>query len=158
MKPRPIAVQPVLPRAVLPDTDWAEACAIPIKRTLPDRKAAALCIAGTMPNCAKRLLWLRNVLVVPFGLKPGDPTIVDRDAEHIDVFAILFEGDDQIVLGLDDRHLDFRILLERLPLGNGARYRPATLVKRHNLFGRLYLFAITSFHKGLVRPELTNAL
>ena len=158
MQPRPIAVLPALPSAVLPNSDWADAYEIETKRILPDMKSAAFCIVGTMPNWAKRLLWLRNVLVVPFGLKPGDQTIVDAKAEHVDFFPVLSEDDDQIVLGLDDRHLDFRILLERQPSGSYTRYRLTTLVKRHNLFGRLYLFAITPFHKRLVRSVLTNAL
>jgi len=29
---------------------------------------------------------------------------------------------------------------------------------RHNLFGRVYLFLITPFHKWIVRSVLTNAL
>jgi len=84
--------------------------------------------------------------------------IVEENADHIDFFPVLSESDEKIVLGLDDRHLDFRILLERQPKANCARYRLTTLVKRHNLFGRIYLFLITPFHKLIVRSVLTNAL
>lgn len=158
MQTQPTAVQPNLPSTALPNADWADAYEIETERDFPDMKSAALCILGTMPPWAKRLLWLRNVLVAPLGLKPGDHRVIREDAEQIDFFPVLSEADEQIVLGLDDRHLDFRILLERQSLGIGACYRLTTLVERHNLFGRLYLFLITPFHKWIVRSVLSNAL
>ena len=158
MQIRPTAVQPHLPSTALPNADWADAYEIETQREFPDMKSAALCIVGGMPRWAKPLLWLRNVIVAPFGLKPGDQRIVQADVEHVDFFPILSETDEQIVLGLDDRHLDFRILLERQAAQSGARYRLTTLVERHNLFGRTYLFLITPFHKLIVRSVLTNAL
>jgi len=159
MKPCPIPLQPALPSAVLPNTDWADAYEIETNRILPDMKSAALCIVGTMPRWAKRLLWLRNVLVAPFGLKPGNQTIVDADAEHVDFFPVLFEDDDQIVLGLDDRHLDFRILLERQPSTNGGTICLAastSLRSRRFTSGSFDLCSVMSFNvvtgKGFFKP------
>lgn len=159
MQTRPTAVQPRLPSTTLPNADWADAYEIETLRAFPDMKSAALCIVGGMPRWAKPLLWLRNMIVAPFGLKPGDQRIVSQaGVDHVDFFPILSEADDQIVLGLDDRHLDFRILLERQASQGGVRYRLTTLVERHNLFGRAYLFLITPFHKSIVRSVLTNAV
>lgn len=158
MQKRLTAVQSSLPSIVFPNADWADAYEIETNRNFKDMKSVALCIVGTMPAWAKRLLWLRNVLVAPLGLKPGDSRVIEGDAEHIDFFPVLSQADEQIVLGLDDRHLNFRILLERQPCETGARYRLTTLVERHNLFGRIYLFLITPFHKWIVRSVLSNAL
>lgn len=158
MQTRSTAVQPDLPSAVLPNADWADAYEIETRRDFANMRSAAFCMVSTMPRWAKPLLWLRNVLVAPFGLKPGDQRIVEENADHIDFFSVLSESDEKIVLGLDDRHLDFRILLERQPKANSARYRLTTLVKWHNRFGRIYLFLITPFHKLIVRSVLTNAL
>lgn len=158
MQTRPTAVQPSLPCAALPSADWADAYEIETQRKFLDMNGAALCIVGGMPRWAKPLLWLRNVIVAPFGLKPGDQRVVQAGVVHIDFFPVLSETEEQIVLGLDDRHLDFRILLERQTIQGGTRYRLTTLVEQHNLFGRVYLFLITPFHKWIVRSVLTNAL
>lgn len=158
MQTRATAVQPSLPSTALPSADWADAYEIETQRAFSDMNAAALCIVGRMPRWAKPLLWLRNVIVAPFGLKPGDQRVVQAGVDHIDFFPVLSETDEQIVLGLDDRHLDFRILLERRTSQGGACYRLTTLVDRHNMFGRVYLFLITPFHKWIVRSVLTNAL
>jgi len=115
-------------------------------------------MVGTMPRWSKRLLWLRNVVVAPFGLKPGDPSNNQSNADHVDFFPVLSKDETRIVLGLDDRHLDFRILLERYPTESGSRYRLTTLIERHNLFGRLYLFLILPFHRLIVQSVLKNAL
>lgn len=158
MQTRATAIQPSLPSTALPSADWADAYEIETQREFPDMNAAALCIMGGMPRWAKPLLWLRNLIVAPFGLKPGDQRGVQAGVDHIDFFPILSEIDEQIVFSLDDRHLDFRILLERQTSQGGACYRLTTLVDRHNMFGRVYLFLITPFHKWIVRSVLTNAL
>jgi len=83
MQTRPTEVQPIVPSAILPNADWADAFEIETRREFPDTKAVALCIVGTMPRWAKRLLWVRNALVAPFGLKPGDRRSVKEGAEYI---------------------------------------------------------------------------
>lgn len=158
MATSPIAVSPHFPSDVLPDADWADAYEIETNRDFATMRSVASCTVGTMPRWAKRLLWLRNRVVAPLGLKPGDQKLVETHADCIDFFPVLSESGNDIVLGLDDRHLDFRILLERQPATPVTRYRLTTLVTRHNLFGRAYLFFIMPFHKRLVRSVLTNAL
>lgn len=158
MQMRPTEVQPNLPNSILPNADWADAYEIETDRVFPDMRSAADGIVGTMPRWSKWLLWLRNIALAPFGLKPGDPSNNDANVEHVDFFPVLSEDEAQIVLGLDDRHLDFRILLQRYPAQTGARYRLTTLVEQHNMFGRVYLFLIRPFHRWIVRSVLKNAL
>jgi len=61
-------------------------------------------------------------------------------------------------LGLDDRHLDFRIIVDRREVNSGFRLRATTLVERHNVFGRLYIAVITPFHRLIVQSVMKNAL
>ncbi|MEP1536376.1 MAG: DUF2867 domain-containing protein [Paracoccaceae bacterium] len=154
----PTEVHPHLPHTVLPNANWADAFEIETDRGFADMKAVANCMVGTMPNWSKHLLRLRNILVAPFGLKPGDPRGNQPDAEHIDFFPVLEQEDARIVLGLDDQHLDFRIVLERHSSEAGARYRLTTLVEQHNPFGRIYIFLIAPFHKRIVQSVMKNAL
>lgn len=87
-----------------------------------------------LPPWADALLRLRNTLVRPFGLKTGEP---DRP-----IFPICHETEEEIILGTDDRHLDFRIGLIR----QGGRIYMSTWVRPHNLWGRAYLRAVMPFH------------
>jgi hypothetical protein len=61
------------------------------------------------------------------------------------------------VLGFDDRHLDFRIVIDvRQDRPSGQTLSVMTLVHRNNLFGRLYLAAVLPFHKLIVRRMLSG--
>ena len=61
------------------------------------------------------------------------------------------------MLGFDDRHLDFRIVVESDRLTDErTSVRVMTLVKRHNRLGRFYLAAIMPFHKLIVASTMTR--
>ena len=75
------------------------------------------------------------------------------------MFPILFESPKRVVLGLDDWHLDFRIVVEvEADGGTGTRLRTTTLVRRKNLFGRLYIGLVSPFHRLIVPATLRGAL
>jgi hypothetical protein len=103
-----------------------------VESTLTPREAALKGL--TLPGWARGLLGLRNRLVRPFGLKTG--TVEGP------LFPVCNETEDEIVLGTDDRHLNFRIGLLRL---DGRLYM-STWVHPHNAFGRAYLATVMPFH------------
>lgn len=97
-----------------------------------------------LPGWADALLRLRNILVRPFGLKTGEP---DRP-----IFPICLDTEDELVLGTDDRHLDFRIGLIR----QGGRIFLSTWVHPHNIWGRAYLRLVMPFHILIVRGAVAR--
>ncbi|WP_136439216.1 DUF2867 domain-containing protein [Pacificoceanicola onchidii] len=103
----------------------------------------ALTKALRLPGWANALLSLRNLLVAPLGLKTG-PT--DSDA----IFPVTYETEQEINIGINDRHLDFRIGLAR----QGEMIHMATWVHPHNLFGRAYLILVMPFHILITRTAL----
>jgi hypothetical protein len=103
-----------------------------VASTLSPREAAARGLA--LPGWAAALLRLRNVVVRPFGLKTGTP-----DAP---IFPTCHETEDEIILGTDDTHLNFRIGLYR----QDGRIFISTWVHPHNLWGRAYLRLVMPFH------------
>jgi hypothetical protein len=103
-----------------------------VASSLSPREAAARGLA--LPGWAGGLLWLRNSLVRPLGLKTG--------TEGAPIFPVAHETADEIILGIDDRHLDFRIGLIR----QDGRLFMSTWVRPHNLWGRAYLAAVMPFH------------
>lgn len=153
----PVEVVPTNHDPALPNADWADAFEVTDVAPGADMRTLAQRTVGSMPTWARRLLRLRNLVVTPLGLKPDGRRDATSDAGMIDIFPILAETEDRIVLGLDDRHLDFRIVVERWHETVGDRLRVTTLVRRHNAFGRIYLTAITPFHKTIVRAVLKGA-
>jgi hypothetical protein len=103
-----------------------------VASTLSPHAAAIRGLA--LPGWAMALLRLRNTLVRPLGLKTG--------TEGAPIFPVCHESADEIVLGTDDRHLDFRIGLIR----QDGRLYMSTWVHPHNVWGRAYLRLVMPFH------------
>ncbi|GAA0777256.1 DUF2867 domain-containing protein [Roseibium denhamense] len=118
------------------------------------------------PVWVKRLLKLRDLLVKPLGLKTtadlamvdSNPPVTERgEGDRIAFFRIFVVDNDEIVLGEDDKHQDFRLSLYRTQ-GADGRLFVATCCRRHNLAGHAYLWAILPFHKFIVKTGLRTAL
>ena len=103
-----------------------------VSSPLSPREAADKGLA--LPGWAAALLRFRNALVRPFGLKTGT-----ADAP---IFPTCLETEDELVLGTDDRHLNFRIGLIR----QDGRIYMSTWVHPNNLWGRAYLRLVMPFH------------
>lgn len=107
---------------------------------------------GNPPAWAQALLSLRDTLVRPFGLK----TAATADPNAVNGFPLLRSDGGIAVLGLDDTHLDFRIVVTVTARGAaGFALRITTLVRRHGLAGRLYLAAVLPAHR-LIVPAILN--
>jgi hypothetical protein len=83
------------------------------------------------------LTGLRNLLMAPFGLKTSGETEVPR-RETIGLFPILTESPERLVAGFNDKHLDFRLVVDVAARGtdsaSGQQVTATTLVKTHNMF------------------------
>jgi hypothetical protein len=110
---------------------------------LPARRAAEVIVA--FPKWTGALLLLRNLLVLPFGLKGGT-----AKEPRIGIFPIDSETPDELIAGFDDRHLDFRVAV----LAGGGRVHCATWVHPHNAGGRAYLRAVLPFHRAIMRSAM----
>jgi hypothetical protein len=111
-----------------------------------------------------KLLRVRDALVAGFGLKTAkrleEAARSERD-KHISIFRIYERTVDEIVLGEDDKHLDFRVSVlqeSREEAAGGGRYLTvSTVVRCHNLLGRTYILLITPFHEMVVRSSMRRA-
>ncbi|ASY58404.1 DUF2867 domain-containing protein [Sinorhizobium sp. CCBAU 05631] len=152
MKPRSVAAR--LPNVCLPGADWADCYELLHLGERITAHEAARRALGSAPRWVRKLLTLRNRIVAPLGLKAGAPF---ADASLIGAFPIPTGSDREIVLGLDDRHLDFRIAVEvRDGPADSQVIGITTLVRRRNLFGYFYLAAVTPFHKAIVPALLAQ--
>lgn len=133
----------------LPNFTFADSFSIELESKLSAREAAQRAFLY-LPNWVNALMSLRNLLVTPFGLVRGKIDLKDHN-DVIGIFPVLEENENSILLGLDDKHLDFRILIE-ISQKKGSQYsaQATTWVKTHNSLGRAYLFTIKPFHKIIV--------
>ena len=98
----------------------------------------------TLPNWIDMLLEFRHSFIAkPFGLKTGDAAVPEID-----------RNENEIVLGDDDKHLYFRLSVMKKNTGQEIEVYLTTVVKFHNIWGRLYFLPVKPFHKQVVKALL----
>jgi len=108
-------------------------------------------IGLSMPGWASALLALRNRIVRPLGLKTESSAAGHGNGEgNGAIFPVTHEDAEEIILGTDDSHLNFRICIRR----ENGRIHMATWVHRNNWLGRVYLLAVMPFHVLIVRDAM----
>jgi hypothetical protein len=104
------------------------------------------------------LLKVRDTIVASFGLKTTKH--LASLAHRVGAFKVYSTDRTEIVLGEDDKHLDFRISVlcagEAEPEGSHQLVL-STVVQCHNRLGRAYLFVIAPFHRLVVKATLLRA-
>jgi hypothetical protein len=137
--------------------DFADAYSGQADRTYVDAEQAARAVFENPPPVVRYLMAMRNGIVAPFGLKAGID-FNDRGLGKIDVFPIISSANAEVVVGGNDKHLDFRIWIGIQPSLKGSEVTISTLVKINNLLGKGYLSVIMPFHKLLSRSLLQRAV
>jgi Protein of unknown function (DUF2867) len=144
--------------------DLADAFAVPIDAADVAKGVDSLARSalGDPAPWIRLLLGLRDALVAGFGVKTSQEVrraAIADNAERIDFFRILARSDRELILGEDDRHLDFRLslLLRVRPDGSGDELVATTVVHCHNALGRMYLALIAGFHRLVVIGNLSRA-
>ena len=139
--------------SVLAGAQFADAFRVTVTDAKLDARAAADRIFSRSPRWVRMLLDLRNRIVAPFGLK----TSAVREARAggmVGMFPILNETPERLVAGFNDHHLDFRVVVDVVPVTDGREVTATTLVLTHNWLGRAYLAVIHPFHRLVVKALL----
>ena len=139
--------------ALLPGAQFADAFRITVDGTALDARQAAEKMLGRGPRWIETLMRLRNRMVAPIGLKRPLPA-APRAADTIGRFPVVSETPHRLVAGFDDKHLDFRVVVDVAAAGQGQSVTATTLVLTHNLLGRGYLAIILPFHRLIARAML----
>lgn len=146
-------------------TDLADAYEIRLPSdAIADTELLARFLFGQQAPWVAKLMRVRDALVAGFGLKTSrqlqDPA-VSGSAKRIGIFKIYETSTREILLGEDDRHLDFRLSVLRQMRTAGADSAPylivSTVVHCHNRLGRAYILLIAPFHRLVVQSSLRRA-
>ena len=133
----------------LPGTDFSDAFAIVVPQGGIDAREVAALAFSKLPDWAGWLLKIRNAVMRPFGIKTDEIGL-----------PVLQESAEEVVVGLNDDHLDFRTQFrtDTIRLGTDGPdlclITLTTIVRTHNRLGRIYLAAVMPFHRMMVRSLL----
>ena len=117
------------------------------------------------PKWLKFLLNLRNEIASIFGLKTGKIKNVYENLgklnfqqdQSIGDFFIILKGKNHFIAELKDKHLDFRFSILIRQEDGITKVSLTTIVKINNIFGKVYFFLITPFHR-LIIPKILKRL
>ena len=122
-----------------------------------DMESLARQLLGNQPGWAQKLMVLRDAIVARFGIKTAQQ-LRNGEGGRVGIFRIYAVTANEIVVGEDDSHLDFRLSMLRSTAGGPhGSVTLASAVHCHNWVGRAYIFLIRPFHKLIVRYTLSRA-
>lgn len=140
------------------DADLLDCYAIDLaSRNSSDMRALATTIFESPPAWFRILMLIRDTAIGVFGVKTSNQMRLTTPLKHtIEFFPVQSEDQDEIVLGEDDIHLDFRFSLLRQQTSKGQHLYATTVVHCHGGLGRSYLAVIEPFHRLVVRSNLAR--
>ena len=117
--------------------------------------------ARATPKWVADLMTLRNRIVVWFGIRDVggfDPRSLKaageyRPGDRIGIFNVFSISENELVLGIDDNHLDVRVSIVK----QAHSYVVSTIVHVHNWMGRLYMAPVGRIHPVIVRAMMRRA-
>lgn len=112
-------------------------------------------IFSTYPKWISFLFALRNRLVSLVGLKTEISENIDKEA-HKGFFKIYKKEQNEIILGADDAHLNFRASIVDTEQDE-YNIKLTTLVFYNNRQGRFYMTLIGPFHRLVVKRMVKQA-
>ncbi|MGK5071641.1 DUF2867 domain-containing protein [Janthinobacterium sp. ZB1P44] len=159
---RAVALPPGASIAPLyPGSNLADAYAVDLPTAQArqmDMQSLARVLLGSQPGWAHKLMVLRDAIVARFGIKTARQ-MEAKPGKRIGIFRIYAVSDDEIIVGEDDSHLDFRLsVLRDRDTGRHGSVTMSSVVHCHNWVGRAYILLIRPFHKLIVRRSLARAV
>lgn len=153
---RIVETKPRTEATVLPGADFVDAWSVeelPVGSNAPE---IARSLFKYKPWWVVSLMALRNLMVAPFRLKRSNP---DRaSAERGFAFPVISSRPERVVLGMNDKHLDFRLVIDMKPgTAENLTATATTYVRTHGSGGKLYMALIKPFHRRIVPAMLKSA-
>jgi hypothetical protein len=116
------------------------------------------------PRWVDSLMSIRNRIVRLFGLKDvGAMRASTRTSDayqvgdRLGIFNIFSKTDSELLLGIDDHHLDVRVSVLKSHRNGLPHYVVSTVVHVHNLLGRLYMAPVGRIHPFVVKSLMRRA-
>ncbi|HSX89956.1 MAG TPA: DUF2867 domain-containing protein [Pseudomonas sp.] len=116
------------------------------------------------PGWAKGLMKVRGLLASVLGLKHVEDALLAQDqgmkyqvGQRAGLFSIQSIEPNELVVGDDDKHLNFKISIYKSSANGVQVLTLSTAVEVHNGVGKLYMLVVTPFHRLIARSMLQKA-
>ncbi len=120
---------------------------------------------GSMSGLMRVLLIVRDVIASFWGLKTAVGAAAIRDdgspiepGDRVGFFKVYQRTNQEILLGEDDLHLDFRVSVRYRRAWPDSDVTVSTYIRFNNRFGRIYFALIKPFHCIVVRETMRKAI
>ncbi len=151
-------------RTLLPEAYFFDAWRAPLNGVTLTPAGIFLQTVKATPAWVTKLMALRNLIVRQLGLKDVGPMTVPTDkpagdyriGDRLGIFSVFGNTENELLLGIDDRHLDVRVSVLKQG-GELASYTVSTVVKVHNWLGRAYMLPVGRIHPLVVKALMRRA-
>lgn len=135
--------------------DFADAYQAPLSKTQLSVHDAYWAVFGVEPIWVRWLMSLRGHIAIRLGLThPFDTVKASADlvpifqpGKRVGPFTVQSVSAHEVIVGDDDKHLNFRISCLKTVSGGRAFITVSTVVQIHNTLGRFYMFVVKPFHR-----------
>lgn len=135
--------------------DFADAYEIPISKPQLDASAVYWAVFGVEPVWVRWLMRWRGHIAIrlglthPFDTVKASPSSVPtfQLGRRVGPFTVQSVSAHEVIVGDDDKHLNFRISCLKTVSGGRAFITVSTVVQIHNTLGRFYMFVVKPFHR-----------
>lgn len=123
-------------------------------------------VFGNAPSWVRGLMAVRGLVASAAGLKhvaAQSPLASGRGdfsyhvGQRVGLFTVQAVEANELIVGDDDRHLDFRISVLRSTIDGAETVTISTAVQIHNMLGRVYMAAVKPFHRIIAKSMLQRA-
>jgi len=148
----------------LADADFYDAYEAPLNVAMLSPTEIFLRGSRATPQWVNSLMSIRNRIVRLFGLKDVGAMVATTKAsdayqvgDRLGIFSIFGKTENELLLGIDDRHLDVRVSVLKSHRNGLPHYIVSTVVRVHNLLGRLYMAPVGRIHPLVVKSMMRRA-
>lgn len=151
--------------ARLRPSDFADAYRAHLRDPTLSPADVFLAASRATPDWVGKLMSLRNFIVRQVGLKDvGSMSAADRregidyrPGDRMGIFSVIENGAHELLLGIDDRHLDVRVSVVKTVVSGAPGYTVSTAVYIKNWVGRVYMWPVGRIHPFVVRAMMRRA-
>ncbi len=146
----------------LADADFHDAYEAPLVDPALSPTEIFLIASRATPGWVDFAMSLRNRIVQLVGLKDvgsmrnaNNRSAADyRVGDALGIFNVLGKSENELLLGIDDRHLDVRVSVMKAQRDGLPRYVVSTVVHAHNWLGHFYMAPVGRIHPIVVKAMM----
>jgi hypothetical protein len=126
-------------------------------------KQTGIAFSTGAPAWIGKLMKLRDQIVGSLGLKTGKgltaaPPTTFNNGDQLGIFKILDKNEKEVILGENDKHLDFRVSLYLQQQPTEQQLLCTTTVHYNNRLGKIYFFFVKPFHRLIVPAMIKSTI